>query len=75
MMSHCWYVNIPQCGYTEHGLKDIAHRAVCYNFPLVRDKPLGAPAFVILVYLTTTDDQDMEELLHATVYLGVLSLH
>ena len=37
--------------YMEHGLKDIAfyvqkpiaHRTVCYNFPLVRDKLLGAP--------------------------------
>ena len=42
----------------EHGLKNIAfyvqkhivHQAVCYNFPLVRDKPPGAPAFVRFVY-------------------------
>ena len=40
----------------EHGLKNImfdvqnhiAHRAVCYNFPLAQDKPLGVPAFVRL---------------------------
>ena len=31
-------------------LKHIAHMTVCYNFSLVRDKPLGAPAFVKLVY-------------------------
>ena len=42
----------------EYGLKDIvfyvqkhiAHRIVCYNFPLVHNKPLGAPVFVKLVY-------------------------
>ena len=52
------WAEIPQCGYTEHGLKDlafyvqkhIASRAMCHNFLLVRDKPLGAPAFVRLVY-------------------------
>ena len=53
------YVKIPQCGYMEHGFKDIAHYvykriyvplAVCYNFPLIRDKPLGASAFMRLVY-------------------------
>ena len=38
------------CVYVQ---KHIAHRAVCFNFPLVRDKPLGAPAFVKLVYLHT----------------------
>ena len=56
--AYYWYVKIPQCGYVEHGLKDIAfyvqkhitHRTVYFNFPLVRDKPLGAPAFVRLVY-------------------------
>ena len=53
-----WCVNIPQCGYMEHGFKDIAFRvkkhiaprAVCYNFSLVHNKPLGAPAYVKLVY-------------------------
>ena len=58
MGAYYWYVKIPQCGYMEHGFKDIAYyvhkrivpRAVCYNFPLVRDKPLGAPAFVRRVY-------------------------
>ena len=30
--------------------KHIAHRTVCYNFPLVHDKPLGAPTFVKLIY-------------------------
>ena len=52
------YFKIPQCGYMEHGFKDIAYYvhkrivplAVCYNSPLVRDKPPGAPAFVRLVY-------------------------
>ena len=42
----------------EYGLKDIgfyvkkyiAPRAVCYNFQLVRNKPLGAPTIVRLVY-------------------------
>ena len=46
-----------QRGYMEHELKDvafyiqkhIAHRPICYNFLLVRDTPLGAPAFVKLV--------------------------
>ena len=53
-----WYVKIPQCRYIEHGLKDIAFyvqnhialRAICFNFQLVHDKPLGVPAFVRLVY-------------------------
>ena len=44
--------------YMEHGLKDIAFyvqkhitpRAVCYNFPLARDKLLGVPALLRLVY-------------------------
>ena len=30
--------------------KHIVHLAMCYNPPIVRDKPLGAPAFVKLVY-------------------------
>ena len=34
-------------------LSHMPHRTVCYNFPLVRDKPLGAPAFVKLVYWHT----------------------
>ena len=33
-----------------HVQKLTAHRAVCYNFPLVRDKPQGTPTFVRLVY-------------------------
>ena len=49
-----WYVKMPQCAYMEHGLKSIAFyvqkhivpRVVYYYFPLVRDKPLGAPKFV-----------------------------
>ena len=53
-----WYVKTLQCGYTEHGVNDIAFhikkhralRAICFNFPLVRDKPLEAPAFMILFY-------------------------
>ena len=59
MGAYYWYVKIPQSGYMEHELKDIAffvkkhiaHRAVCYNFPLVRDKPLGAPAYGRVVYM------------------------
>ena len=51
-------VKIPQCGYMEHGLKyimfyiqkHIAPLAMCYNPPLVRDKPLGAPTLVKLSY-------------------------
>ena len=30
--------------------KHIPHRTVCYNSPLVRDKPLGVPAFVKIIY-------------------------
>ena len=56
--AYYWYVKISQCGNMEHGLKDlafyvqkhIASWAVCNNFPLVRDKPLGVPVFVRLVY-------------------------
>ena len=58
MGTYYWCVRIPQCGYMKHGLKHIlfyiekhpAHRAVCYNFLFVRDKPLGAPTFVKIVY-------------------------
>ena len=32
--------------------KHIASLAMCYNPPLVRDKSIGAPVFVKLVYLT-----------------------
>ena len=47
----------PQCRYMEHGLeyipfylkKHMASLAICCN-PLVRDKPLGVPEFVILLY-------------------------
>ena len=47
MGTYYWYLKMPKCGYMEHGLKDIAfyvqkhmaHRTVCYNFPLVRDNP------------------------------------
>ena len=55
-----WYVKIPQRGYMEHGLEYITfyvlkklHKApvaICSNPPLVRDKPLGAHAFVGLAY-------------------------
>ena len=58
-----WYVKITRRGYMEHGLKKyfvlcskhIAHLTVCYNFPLVRDKPLGAPAFVKLLLVNRQD--------------------
>ena len=64
MGAYCWYVKIPQYGYMEHGLKDIAFyvqkhialQGVCYNFPLVHDKPLGAPAFGRLVYYIHTEN-------------------
>ena len=53
-----WFVKIPQCGCMERGLKHItfdvqkhiAHLARCSNRPLVRDKPLGAPESLKLVY-------------------------
>ena len=53
-----WCVKIPQCGYMEQGLKQIAFyvqqhivaMAMCYNPALVCDKPLGAPASVKRVY-------------------------
>ena len=53
-----WCVKIQQCGYMELGLKHItfyvpkhiASLAMCYNLPPVRDKSLGAPASVELVY-------------------------
>ena len=53
-----WYFKIMQWGYMEHGLKDIkfyfkkiiAPLAICYNPPLVHDKPPGAPTFVSWVY-------------------------
>ena len=53
-----WCVKIPQCGYMGHGLKlisfyvqkHIAALAMCHNPPLVRDKPLGVPTSVKLVY-------------------------
>ena len=53
-----WYVKMPQCGCVEHGLeyitfyvkKYIAHLVACSGFPLVRNDPLGAPAFVKLTY-------------------------
>ena len=51
-------VKIPQCGYMEHGLKDVAFYvkkhiapwAIYHNPQLVQEMPLGAPAFVRLVY-------------------------
>ena len=57
MGAYYWYVKIPQRGYMERGLKDIpsyvkkhiAPPEACYNFPLDRDKPLVASAFVKLV--------------------------
>ena len=36
--------------YWVYAQNHIARRAVCYDFPLVRDKLIGAPAFVKLVY-------------------------
>ena len=55
-----WYVKIPLCEYMEHGLeyitfyvqKHMASLQVCCGLPLVRDKPLGAAAFVKLAYCT-----------------------
>ena len=55
-----WCVKISQYGYMGHGLKLItfyvqkliAALAMCHNLLLVRDKPLGAPASVKLVYWT-----------------------
>ena len=58
----CWYVRIPQCGYMEHGLKDVVFlcskytysaMSNCYNALLVHDMPLWAPAFLGLVYQVT----------------------
>ena len=48
----------------EHGLKDVAYYvqkhiapcAICHTPPLVRDMPLGVPAFVKLVYSSVVDD-------------------
>ena len=62
MGAYYWYVKIPQCMYMEYGLKDfafdvkkhIAHRAVCYNLPLVHNKLLGVPAHVRLIYWAST---------------------
>ena len=53
-----WYVKMPQCGYVKHRLeyitfhvqKLIAPLAIRSNSPLIRDKPLGAPAFVRHAY-------------------------
>ena len=53
-----WLVKTPQWGYMEHGLRYItfyvqihmAPLAVCSGPHLDRNKPLGAPAFVRLVY-------------------------
>ena len=58
-----WYVKIPQCRYIDHGLKDMkcyvkkhmVPRAICYNPPLVRNKPLGAPAYCETPLLLTVD--------------------
>ena len=36
-------------------LKYTAPLAICYNRPLVHNKPLGAPAFVRLVYYIELD--------------------
>ena len=51
----------------EHGLdyimsyvhKHIAPLAICYHPPLVCDTPLGAPAFVRLVYASEVYLKDM----------------
>ena len=59
MGAYYWYVKIPQWWYMDHGLKDIAfyvqkqiaHWAVCYNYPLVRDKPIGTAAYVRVIYM------------------------
>ena len=52
-----WCVKI-RFGYLDHGLryiafyvqKHITHLEIFYNRPLVRDKPLRAPAFLRLIY-------------------------
>ena len=61
MGAYFWYVKIPQCGWMEHGLKDIVfyaqnHITLCtvvITSLLVRDKPLGVPASVKRVYWDT----------------------
>ena len=63
-----WYVEMLRCGYVEHGLeyfsfyvqKHLAHLAdrSVLDPPLVRDGPLGAPAFLKLVYCTIIDSDD-----------------
>ena len=53
-----WYVKMSRCGCVEHGLeyitfdvqKHIAPLVVYSGPPLVREGPLGAPAFVRLAY-------------------------
>ena len=69
----------------ELGIKDItfyvqnhiAPRAVCYNFPLIRDKPLVVPAFVKLFYLTGTKPMNFEQGLGSDDYtlLSISDMH
>ena len=57
-----WYVKMPWCGCVERGLeyvmfyvqKYIAHLVACSGPLLVRNGPLGAPAFVKLAYCRCT---------------------
>ena len=52
------YINVPRCGCVEHGLvyitfyvqKHITPWMICSGPSLVRDGPLGTPAFVLLSY-------------------------
>ena len=70
-----WYVKVPQCKYMEHGLeyitfyvkKYMASLQVCCGLPLVRDKQLGAPAFVKLGYYTEFSFVGWEVTSHQTI--------
>ena len=56
--AYYWYVKMPRCGCDEHRLeyitfyvqKHIAHLVACPGHLLVRDGPLGAPAYVKPAY-------------------------
>ena len=43
--------------------KHITPLVMCYNPPLVRDKPLGVPAFVKLIYLVVASDPNIWSIL------------
>ena len=71
------WVKIQQYGYMEQVLKHItfyvqnhrAPQAMCYNPLLVRDKMLGVPAFVKLIYFNATF-----EVKCASNFIGVLTI-